>query len=184
MSITISDTVDIRLEKAIAAYIRGFRDPQSDFAEDADEIDLAGIRAGALEGIKVFEGRQTENRGYPCVIVAADSVEQPILGARWYSVTVSIELHTHRNEDREGVMRAEVVHASREKALNDLLDDEGTLRLALNRPTPPIPDERAVSDLTVIGLQSLQTSADVANEAFVKRWELTLMVVPWDAPAV
>ena len=180
MSVERKDTVDHRTEKAIAAYFRGYRDPASDDPENDEPIELASILDGDLAGIPVYEGRQTSERTFPCIVVSVPSASRMYQGVDWFTLTVAVELHTHRSESDNGVKRAEIVHAWRAKAIDEMLFHDPFM-LAINKPEAPAEDLRDVQNITVIGIASTEMSADVQASAHVARWEIEMTVAPWDA---
>lgn len=180
MPVTTIDTVDHRTEKALAAYIRGYRDNDSDDETYELDLELDCDRAGELKGIPVHEGRQTTQRGYPSIIVSAPQYQRLYQGADWFQVTATVELHTHRNESEDQVKRAEIVHARRCKALEDLIGTPELVKDGMNAPEPPEEDARDVQHITVMGADLISGFAEVANGAFVQRFEVLLTVAPWD----
>lgn len=181
MSITITDTPDVLTEKALAAFIRTYRDDRAGDSLEANSIPLHCTREGSLNGVNVYEGRQTEQRGYPAIVVACPSYQRLYESAGWFSVTVEVALFTHRNESQNAVERAEVVHGERCKALMDLLQEEDTIKAGLNKPEPPDSDTRDVKNITVMGAYLEGGSASVESNAHVQRWDLTLIVGAYDA---
>ena len=105
MSATILQSADAVAEKAFAAHLRGFRDPEADLASNPNEIDVRCIRSGALEGVGIHEGRQTTQRESSAVIVKCQTGGAPVLSARWANLTVEIELYTSRSADTQGTTR-------------------------------------------------------------------------------
>ena len=172
---------DSLAEKAFAAYIRGFRDPEADLLGNPNEIDVACIRSGALAGVGVHEGRQTTPRSASAIVVGCASADRPILSAPWFTLSVEIELHTHRSADDDGTTRAEVLHTDREEAIEALIRDECDMMAEINKQ--PGPETRPVTGCHLIGVTTFDTSAEVTGDAFVKRWTLGVMFMPSDAAA-
>ena len=172
---------DSLAEKAFAAYIRGFRDPEADLLGNPNEIDVACIRSGALAGVGVHEGRQTTQRSSSSVVVSCASADRPILTAPWFTLSVEIELHTHRSADAGGTTRAEVLHTEREAAIEALIRDESAMSAEINKQ--PGPDARPVTGCHLIGVTTFDTTAEVTGETFIKRWSLGVMFMPCDAAA-
>lgn len=180
MPVTQIDTVDHRTEKALAAYIRGYRDIESDNETYELDLELDCSRAGELKGIPVHEGRQSTQRGYPSIIVSAPQYQRLYQGVDWYQVTATVEIHTHRNESENEVKRAEIVHARRAKALEDLIGSPEDIISGMNAPAAPATDTRDVQHITVMGADLISGFAEVANGAFVQRFEVLLTVSPYD----
>jgi len=176
---TITDTADGRAEKAFAAYIRGFRDPEADSKENPNEIDLACIRSGALEGVPVHEGRQTTERKHSAIVVSCEQASRVVPDAHWWSAQITIALFTHRNEDKGGTRRPEILHASRELAISDLLHTDETIKLGINKPV--YADERDVKGFTVLGIEAVEIANEINQNVFAKVWTVTATVCAYDA---
>ena len=180
MPVASTETADARAEKALAAYLRGHRDANSDTATFAGTIDLDSNRAGALSTIPIHEGRQTQNLVSPSVVVSCQRAQQMYTGVGWYQVTAEIILTTNRQEDDASTEYAEVVHNARSKAIEDLVIDEATMQLALNLPAVGT-DARAVDEFTLHGSWLETNAGEIVEGKFVETWELMLICSPWDA---
>ena len=181
MSATITDTISVRAEKAIAAHIRGHRDANADTSTYTGDVNYDCTRGGSLSGVGIYEGRITQKRSSPSVIVMCSSTDKPWDVVEWYRATVEIKLFTHRHESASSVELAEVVHNTRSKAIYDLILNEETLKEALNRVPAPAADSRAVTEFTVMGSDLAGNSGDVSDEMLTESWTLELFCAPYDA---
>ena len=179
MSITITEPADMKLEKAFAAYIRSYRDPNADRAEFDSDIETACTRAGHLSGVNIYEGRRTDSREFPAVIIECAQSKRLYPDADWFEVQCEIQLLTHRNESERGTKRSEIAHAYRAGDLEALLDID-TIKAAINK-APAIPDVRDVTGITIMGGYHDDTAASIVGDAHVQTWSMTMIVAPWDA---
>lgn len=175
-----SDTINVRSEKAIGGYIRGFRDPNSDSATFEGEIDYDCTRSGVLEGVAVYDGRITQKRSSPSIVVMCASSEKPWDEAAWYKATIEIKLFTHRHESAEDVKKSEVVHNQRARAIEQLIFNEELLKEQLNKPDPALPDTRAVDQFRIEGSFPGDNTGEVSEDMIVETWELELFCYPYD----
>ena len=181
MAVTITDTINVRSEKAVAAYIRNERDPNSDIETFTGDIDYKCTRTGALNLIPVYEGRITQQRESPSIVVMTVGSEKPWEEVAWYLANVEIQLFTHRHEDENDTELSEVVHNQRAKAIFDLIMSEDDMKTALNKPKLPLTDTRPVDEFTLTGSMLADNSGSVTEEMFNETWILELFCSPYDA---
>lgn len=180
MSATRTEPADMKLEKAVAAYLRAYRDPNADNIEHDGEIERACSRAGHLAGVNIYEGRSTDPRSFPSIVVECSQSTKLFTDADWFEVRCDIQLFTHRNESELGVKRAEIAHAYRAGDLEDLLCIED-MQAAINK-APAIPDVRDVTGITIMGGYHEDSAPSIVGDAHVQAWSLILTVMPSDAP--
>lgn len=181
MAVTVSDTINSRAEKAVAAYIRGFRDPLADDSTYSGAIDLDCNRAGPLDGIAVHEGRSTQSRQSPCIVVACASSAKPWQDERWYQLNLEITLITHWREDDDNLQKPEIAHSDRSLALGNLLFCEDDVKAAINKPEIPATDGRGVKDFSVMGAWIENQQGEVREGMIAEMFELALFCCPYDA---
>lgn len=181
MAVTVPDTIQARAEKAVAAYIRGTRDADADTATYTGDIDYDCTRSGDLNGIPVYEGRITQNRKTPCILVKCQHAERPYPDVSFFSAPVDIVLFTHWRESEASVELPEVKHNLRAKAIYDLIRTEAVVVEAINRPTTAEADSRDIKNFHVQGCQINEIAGDVQEGQITEAWELELWCYPFDA---
>lgn len=176
-----TESINPRAEKAIAAYLRGHRDPLADDENNDGALDYLSNRSGAMLGLPIHEGRSTQQRQSPCVVVSCATSERPYTEAPWYVATVEITLITNRHEDENGLEKAEVIHNARAAQIQALIEDEEGMKAAVN--CPPIPDEdlRGVTGFHLMGLDYGNQQAEARENLIAELFELRLFCGPFDA---
>lgn len=180
MAVTISDTITVRAEKAVAAYLRGHRDDNADDEAFSGDIDFACSRSGDLNGVNILEGRNTSRRVNPSIVVTCQQAEKLWDEADLYRVVVEVTHRTHRHESGSSVEKAEVKHNARSKTLLDLIRSEEELKAAMNKPELPTADSRDVIDFTIEAGWMSNHYGEIQSEEIHETFEIELICYPFD----
>lgn len=160
------------IERALAAHIRGERDPNADDSTFAGQLDLACTRTGTLNGVNVHEARQGARVQSPCIMVSCANVSTPFWGAPFRQCSVEVLYQESRREDSDDTQQAEVIFNERVDALTTILSDEQALATALSKPADGSVDGREITGIHV-PLINISDEA-LAADADVWQWTLTL----------
>lgn len=164
-----------KAEQAIAGYLRGHRDSNSDEATFTGSIDYSCSLVSDLNGVDVVEGRTTERRSDSLVIVTCETGEKPYIGLDLFECEVSLMLLTNRHLDSNNTEHAEAIHSKRSKAIIDMLMDEDAIKASLNGA-----ETRIVEDFRIEAAWLESHNGEIYDDGMVDTYVIKVFCYPFE----